>query len=143
MGAWSNSVGSPEVVSDHEEACRWCGRGLTTLLDLVLTSPAWSCLRLPGRRLRIATCDVCACYGTVFTEVDGEGRATWHEANRMPDFLPDAAVDQDILPRGCLVPGAETRNWLESASGIWPGVRLSQVGGHPTWEQDAESSRCP
>jgi hypothetical protein len=135
--------GIVRVVDDHAEACRWCGRPMITILDLDLGSPEAAFLGLPGRRLRIATCQVCTCYGTVFTRIDQEGGPTWHEANRRPDFLPDGAEDWGLLPRGCLEFGDTPRSWTESANWLVPGVRFSQVGGHPTWIQDAEYPCCP
>ncbi len=135
--------GLVRIVDDHAEACRWCGRRMTTLLDLDLTAPQAGFLGLPGRRLRIATCEICTCYGIVFTRVDREGGPAWHEANRRPDYLPEGTEDWGGLPRRCLEFSGAPRNWLESASWLVPGVRFSQVGGHPTWIQDAEYPRCP
>ncbi|MEO6811868.1 MAG: DUF1963 domain-containing protein [Isosphaeraceae bacterium] len=131
------------VVAEHEEACRWCGRSLTTLIDLDLTAPALSFLSLDGRRLRIATCEVCSCFGAVFTKVGPDGGSTWYEGNQKPEYLPDDADDWPRMPAGRLVIGDEPRHWLEAADWLVPGVRFSQVGGLPTRVQDAEYPRCP
>lgn len=131
------------VVDDHEEACRWCGRKMTTLLDLDIASSKLAFLGLRGRRLRIATCDVCACYGTVLTRIDLDGGSSWHPSNRRPGYLPEKTDDWGRLPRRCLAFGKASRPWVESADWLVPGVRFSQVGGHPTWIQDAEYPRCP
>ena len=131
------------VVADHEGTCRWCGRRMTTMIDLNLASPALSYLRLGGRRLRIATCDVCTCYGTVFTDIDLDGASSWHEGNRKPGFLPDGTADWPRMRPGSLGFGDEPRPWLEAADWLVPGVRFSQVGGYPTWVQDAEYPHCP
>jgi hypothetical protein len=136
-------AGIARVVTEHEGACRWCGRALTTLLDLDLTSPSLSPLIYDGRRLRIAACDVCSCYGTVFTAVGPDGESSWHEGNRQPAYLPRDAADWPRMPQGRLVLGKEPRHWLESADWLVPGVCFSQVGGHPTWVQDADYPRCP
>jgi hypothetical protein len=136
-------AGIARIVAEHEEACRWCGRALTTLIDLDLTSAGLSPLGLGGRRLRIASCEVCSRYGTVFTAVGPVGESSWHKANRRPDFLPRNAADWPPMAQGRLVFGKEPGPWLEAADWAVPGVRLSQVGGHPTWVQDAAYPRCP
>lgn len=136
-------AGIARVVDDHDEACGWCGRRMATLLDLDLGSPKLAFLGLRGRRLRIATCDVCTCYGTVLTRIDPDGDSSWHGSNRRPDYLPEKVEDWGRLPGGCLVYGERPRHWLEAADWLVPGVRFSQVGGHPTWIQDAEYPRCP
>lgn len=56
-----------------------------------------------------------------------------------------------LLCLACLRPGSldglhfggTPRPRIESANWLVPGVRFSQVGGHPTWIQDAEYPRCP
>lgn len=135
--------GIARVVAGHDEACRWCGRAMTTLLDLDLNSQSLTLLGHDGRRLRIAACDVCCCYGTVFTSVGPDGESSWHGGNRRPDHLPDDSADWPRMPQGRLMLGKEPRHWLEAADWLVPGVRFSQVGGHPTWVQDADYPRCP
>lgn len=138
--------GAVAVVAQHEGDCGWCGRRLTTLLNLDLACPILAPfdLRIGGeaRRLRLATCVVCACYGVVFMRVDGAGGATWHPSNRRPDFLPDPAEDWARLPERRLTLAVKPRPGIEAAAHV-PGVRNSQIGGHPTWEQDAEYPSCP
>lgn len=137
------AAGIAGIVADHEGTCGWCGRAMTTLLDLDLASPALSFLGLDGRRLRIATCDMCSCYVPVFTHVDPDGRSTWHERGPEPNFLPRDVHLCPRMPQGRLVFGGTARPWLEAANWLVPGVRFSQIGGHPTWIQDAEYPRCP
>lgn len=132
-----------EAAKDHEEDCRWCGRRMTTMLDLDLASPELSFLGLEGARLRVAACDVCACFGTLLTRIDREGGSTWHGANRRPEYLPPDSSDWDRMPRGGLSFGSTPRPWIEAANWLVPGVRFSQVGGHPTWIEDAQYPRCP
>ncbi len=134
---------SVRVVCDHDGTCGWCGRTLTTLLDLDLTSYELPLVSPFTGRLRIATCEVCSCYGTVFTKVGVDGSSVWHDSNRKPDHLPDPNEEWVKLPRGCLVLGALTRSPMESANWLTPGVRFSQIGGHPTWVQDAGHPDCP
>lgn len=136
-------AGIAAIVADHEGECGRCGRALTTLLDLDLASPPLSFIGLGGRRLRIATCDVCSCFAPVFTHVDSDGGSTWHDGSPVPNFLPREAHRWPRMPQGRLVFGGMDRPWLEAANWLVPGVRFSQFGGHPTWVQDAEYPRCP
>src|SRR3954454_19701659 len=113
------------------------------MIDLDLASPGLSPLGLDGRRLRIAACEVCSCYGTVFTAVGPDGESSWHEANRRPEYPRKLVPDWPRMAQGRLVVGWEPRHWLEAADWAVPGVRLSQVGGQPTWAEDAAHPRCP
>jgi hypothetical protein len=131
------------VVDDHEGTCGWCGRQLTTLLDLDLNSYPIPLVSPFQGRLRIATCEVCSCYGPVFTKIGEDGSSAWHDSNRRPDYLSHPSEEWVKLPRGCLAVGSQTRHPLESADWLVPGVRFSQIGGHPTWVQDAEHPECP
>lgn len=136
-------TGVAQVVSDHEGACGWCGHRMTTLLDLNLSSSELGFLGLGGHRLRIATCLVCSCFGNLLTKIDLDGGSTWHAANRRPDYLPAPSAEWPLLPTGCLVLGGEERHWLESADWLVGGVRFSQIGGLPTWIQEARYPDCP
>ncbi len=42
-----------------------------------------------------------------------------------------------------LVLSGESRHYMESADWLVPGVTFSQVGGLPTWIQDAQYPPCP
>ncbi|KAJ3053906.1 hypothetical protein HK102_011608, partial [Quaeritorhiza haematococci] len=94
-------------------------------------------------RPRIAACEVCSCYGTVFTKVDMKGSFAWHGSNERPDELPEPDEEWETLPRHGLAPGPRPRDPVESADWLVPGVCFSQLGGHPTWIQDAEYPECP
>jgi hypothetical protein len=130
------SVGLPSASS-----CRWCGRRMTALFDFDLSSEMLAFLGITGTRLRIETCDVCTCYGLLFTQVDWNGGAAWHPENERPDFLPDDADDWPFLNENALLLSDRQRPAMESADRNMP-ISFSQVGGHPSWEQDAEYPRC-
>jgi hypothetical protein len=75
-------------------------------------------------------------------KIDLDGGSTWHAANRKPDYLPAPSEEWPLLPTGCLVLGGEERHWLESADWLVGGVRFSQIGGLPTWIQEARYPDC-
>lgn len=123
-----------------EHSCPWCGSTLTVLFDYNLQNPLVQFMKLSGQRLRIAACIHCNCYGTVFMNADLDGRYSWSVYNVVPDFLPEHDIeelewhDMQLLeqPRGAY----DNTYWtLETPA--------SQIGGHPTWIQDAEYPVCP
>lgn len=138
----TRSRGVP-VYADHEESCGWCRRPMATLLELDFSSGKLRVLGPAGRTLRIATCLACTGVGTVFTRIDRDGLSTWHPANQKPSYLPDPPADWPPLPAGQLVLDHQPRHWMEAADWVVRGVRYSQVGGYPTWIQNAEYPDCP
>jgi hypothetical protein len=140
----------PEVVAGvnigtpTDQHCPWCGRQLISLLDIDLHGVANSVLRLSGTRLRATTCDVCSSYGVVFSKNSGTGESIWHPANARPDYLPDDTSDWDTFPEQPLVLSGEWRHFMESANWMrLDDAAFSQIGGLPTWIQDAEYPVCP
>jgi hypothetical protein len=128
--------------AEHEEACRWCGLAMTTLVDLDLTNPLTGFLGLKGSRLRISTCEFCSPFDrTILTNVDLTGKSTWHESNEKPEYLREPSGER--FPAKRLRLGRTERHWLESVSWLLPGVSFSQVGGHPTWIGGAAYPPCP
>lgn len=137
--------GVPDAVQINRPsaaACEWCGRRMTVLFDFDLTHEMLQFVGIEGHRLRIETCDVCTCYGFVFTKLDELGGASWHPANARPDYLPEDTDDWDFPEANALVLSRKSRACLESADRNMP-IAFSQVGGYPSWEQDAEYPRCP
>lgn len=135
----------PDVVGvnlPNASTCGWCARRMTVLFDFDLTSELLSFLGIEGTRLRVQTCDVCTCYGMLFTQVDWHGSAGWHPANERPDYLPDNPDDWPTPIENALHLSRRQRPVTESACRNMP-ISFSQVGGHPSWEQDAEYPRCP
>jgi hypothetical protein len=143
VGERDQGQGPVRVIAPHEERCGWCGRPLVSLLDLALTSPELAFLELFGERLRFATCERCTAYRPLFTEVDLQGRSRWSALNMRPEYLgPDD--EWQGLPQDALVLGPERRTPIEGIVLLWKSVDgISQVGGHPTWEQDSEYPQCP
>ncbi len=135
----SNAVG---VTTADDSNCSWCGRQLTCLLDVQQSAAAQYLPQMEEGRLRIVTCDVCTCYGTVFTNVAFDGTATWHTLNTRPDYLPDDSSDWGRHPVNPLVLADNRHPWQESVDWLLPGVSFSQIGGFPTWVQDAQFPRC-
>ncbi|MFN8444318.1 MAG: hypothetical protein U0175_26280 [Caldilineaceae bacterium] len=135
-----NINSAAKLNTSHAETCRWCKHELATLFDIDLNSPQLSFIVGSGERLRIATCYVCSCYGPIFTEVDWHGNSVWSEQNQLPAYLP-RNTDPISLPIEPLVLSENTRSEYEAADQFMR-VRFSQLGGFPTWIQDAEYPVC-
>lgn len=130
----------PEPVEGNP--CGWCGRDLSTLFDLDLRNRRLSFLGLSGTQLRIARCDFCSPYATVFTDVDFEGHVCWSASNgpKPVDFDSNWA-EYPFIGRQ-LVLGPRRRTPAETV-GAYQGAHNSELGGHPDWIQDAEYPLCP
>lgn len=135
----------PDLVrigEEAEEACPWCQHPLIVCLDLNLSQQALSFLNISGKRLRILTCHICTCFGCVYATVDWNGEATWHKENQKPDYLPEDSSGWDSFPSNPLAYSGTPRHALQGSNWLLPGVAFSQLGGHPTWIQDAEYPPC-
>lgn len=135
--------------------CGWCDRHLMTLLDLDLTDPrlAFLAAELPepvpdDARLRIAHCQWCSMYTILYTDIDLHGGFTWSEDNDPIPGILDDVLDEDTATayaRLMIVGHQRTSPFEAQVSRTFggDGFEASQVGGHPTWIQDAEYPVCP
>ncbi len=142
-------AGPVAVMTAHEERCPWCQRPLLSLLDLNLEDPRCAGVITAGERLRIAVCDWCSGYATLFTEVDFAGASHWSDVNgEPPDVLRKVGYgdqEEDVpWPQERLVVGARRRTPFETLDRYRLGEKgMSQVGGHPEWVQYPVYPRCP
>src|SRR5262249_48292730 len=123
-----------------EETCGWCGARLVDLLRFQDIEPIFPAQG--AGPVRVLTCHTCTCFGTVFIKCGPNGQATWHARNERPSYLPDSS-DLPAFPATPLVMATITRHFLAAADWVLPGVAFSQVGGLPTWIQDAAYPVCP
>ncbi len=128
------------TIRESTESCQWCGRSLTVLFDLDLTSSRLSFLNLEGKRLQIPMCDRCSCYGTVFVDVDFDGGFSWSSANVRPDYI-GPEDEYPPYPSEVLGLGEPLLSPYETHTPIY--FEVSQIGGFPGWLQEPEYPRCP
>jgi hypothetical protein len=136
-GGPSNRKEDFVAVSERDDACPWCRSRLTNLISF---RPQFSAFAQP-EPVPILTCEVCAAFGTILGQVDENGVAQWSPANSKPKYLPDDAESWGRLPKDCLCLDG-SRSPLFAADQFLP-VSVSQLGGHPTWVQDATYPKCP
>ncbi|RKS09342.1 hypothetical protein DFP74_5077 [Nocardiopsis sp. Huas11] len=124
-----------------DEACPRCASPLWAVLDLDTADPkAADALAHTGwrGRLRVLTCHLCSCYGTVYTEVAAEGKAGWSAHTVRPPILP---VDRpEEPPLVAFVPGARRPTPFMASAWDRGG---STLGGCPDWIDDPSYPVCP
>lgn len=129
-------------LQEHDEKCGWCGGNLVKFFSFDLTKSLFECLNLKGNRLNIATCPVCTCNGPIYTEINTNGAARWSELNIKPQYLDGISEMEDRVTKKPLRISRIKRSSYHAASQFLE-TTFSQVGGHPTWIQDAEYPKCP
>lgn len=130
-----------KAISARDDHCPQCKQRLTNLVD-VLPS-AFGILNAcdPIGRIQVASCEVCTVCSTVFGTFDEQGKGRWHPSNVRPEYLPESASAWNWLPQDALTPTGK-RSPLHAADQFLP-TTFSQLGGHPTWVQDADYPQCP
>lgn len=123
--------------------CPWCEGKLTILLDADTSHPSLAYLGLPMERLQIETCDRCGCFGTIYMDLDRQGVPVWSRFNRKPEYLPSFDSEDSsgvVVSRLSLSPEPHSPFY----AAIWTlSQQGSQLGGHPSWVQDADYPVCP
>jgi hypothetical protein len=130
-----------QAITAREDSCPWCGQPLTNLFDVVPSEFGMFEISIAIDRVQVTTCEVCTAFGTVFGVMDEAGRGQWHSENSRPKYLPDDSDTWARLPQDSLTPAGK-RPALFAANWLLP-TTFSQLGGHPTWIQDADYPRCP
>jgi predicted nucleic-acid-binding Zn-ribbon protein len=130
------------AITYTDQACMWCNSPLVCLFDIDLTSQHSSFLGLNGERLKISTCSNCTAFGPIFMQADLKGNFRWCELNQTPKYLPDDIEDFERLPEQMVKISTEQRR-PNFAANQFLQTTFSQVGGYPTWIQNAEYLDCP
>jgi hypothetical protein len=145
------SVGGP----DDAQSCPWCENPLTILLDLRVGDPALRFLGINRDRIRIPTCELCGCRTTLYMDIDADGEGSWSQLNVRPERLVLERYDDHMVqgvrklgkprlsPFEATAFGWDVFDWDASYSRQGGAEESSQLGGAPTWIQDAEYPSCP
>jgi hypothetical protein len=126
------------VFAAATETCPGCGGPLSHAVDLDLGRADLAFLGQRGSRLRILTCVECTAFGPIYCEVTLDGGARWWRHNvsaRPPGREPTPLLDAREM--WLTAPVAATESLARIADD------QSQLGGYPSWEQDAEYPPCP
>lgn len=126
--------------------CPWCSGKLTTLIEVDTAHSVLAKLNLSLDRLQVDTCVICGCYDAIYMELDADGVPSWSGYNRKPDHMP--VVDMEEYSDEYLRVGQELTLSTDPRSAFYAAIwelsqHGSQLGGHPSWVQDAEYPACP
>ena len=128
------------VATARGDNCPNCTLKLTHLFEIAPAVVGLSAEDWPDM-IRIMTCECCSAYGTVYGKIDSQGQPHWSDKNAPSTLAKRNADDWLLLPVNA-VELAKPRAPLFAADQFLP-TTFSQLGGHPTWIQDAEYPQCP
>lgn len=128
------------AVRERSEFCPWCGSKLLDFLKFPRVLIGQEGVENGTEDLHVVSCETCTAFGTVYCILDENGDAQWSPDSKLPQYLPDDLRMWRHLPREAIGLGAE-RGALAAADQNMP-VAFSQIGGHPTWIQNARYPSC-
>lgn len=126
-----------------DSPCPWCARRLTILIDVDTSHPSLKYLDLSMERLQVATCEHCGGFSTIFMELNHQCTPVWSRFNLKPEYLPHHEEEHSSDVN---VPALTLLNEPHSPfyASVWTlSQQGSQIGGHPSWVQDADYPQCP
>ncbi len=137
----SSSPREFKVITEREDTCPWCSSKLTTLFKVTPSILGLSKHQSEINDIQVITCEICTLFGLIFGQVDSDGNSSLALYNLRPEYLPDASTTWDRLPQDSLTLAGKRSEKFAADSGL--PTTFSQIGGLPTWEQDAEYPTCP
>jgi hypothetical protein len=122
----SSTSNSIKTFVRHSDNCKWCNNTLTTVFKI--------------DEKAITTCLFCGCFGNFYMKLNDKGESSWHSKNSKPDYLPENS-EMDPISENILKVSSEQRLPSHTISQFTYNTK-SQIGGFPTWIQDAEHMSC-
>jgi hypothetical protein len=130
-----------QAIVDQKDVCPWCSQRLIDLIDFVPSEFGILNEYREINRIQVTTCQICTLVEVIFGTFDESENSRWSSLNSRPDRLPDDSENWGRLPQNSLT-FVDKRPPLFAADQFLP-TTFSQVGGHPTWIQDACYPKCP
>jgi len=115
----------------QEKDCPFCASKLTMVFAIPIDDSI----------IEFTTCLLCSCYEPVFMRIDKDGKCLWHEKNTKWEHF-DGSLEMDPIAENTLILSDEYRK-PEYTISPYTEISKSQIGGYPTWIQDAEYLNCP
>jgi len=115
----------------QEKECPFCGSTLTKVFST----------KIGDEIIDFISCLLCCCYEPVFMRIDKDGKSSWHEKNTKWEHF-DGSLEMDPIAENTLILSDEYRKPGYTIS-PYTEISKSQIGGYPTWIQDAEYLNCP
>jgi hypothetical protein len=117
---------------NRQDSCPFCKNQLTTFLELDTNK----------NKVEYSTCMMCSCYEPLFMGIDNKGKSFWHEKNKKWEHLDETGLEMEPIEENILVISNEQRK-PEFSISQFVEIGKSQIGGYPTWIQDADYLKCP
>lgn len=128
--------------SVRDDKCPWCSGPLRNALVINRIPELAPLFATTGGAIEFIDCGSCSGFaGAIYGELDANG-ARWSSHNVRPKYLPEERGDWENMPNEKLALGSIPRSPWHAASWYLP-TTFSQLGGHPTWIQDANYPPCP
>jgi hypothetical protein len=124
---------SIETFIKHQEKCHFCKNSLIKLFAVELDSDEY--------KTEFSTCLLCGCYEPIYMTLDEKGNSKWHDSNKKWEHFSDD-MEMEPVNENVLKVSVEQKNPEYSIS-QFVAISKSQIGGFPTWVQDAEYLDCP
>ncbi len=116
---------------EHSEDCPFCKSKLTTVFST----------QIDNQLTDFVTCLLCGCYEPIFMRIDENGRSTWHNKNKKWEHFDDSMEMDSVVPNTLVL--TDEKRKPEYSISQFVEISKSQIGGYPTWIQDAEYLKCP
>ncbi len=117
---------------EKDTCCKFCENNLTTVFET----------KIGFNVIPFSTCLLCSCYEPFFMKIDGENTSHWHDANKRWEHLDRFDTTTEKIKENTLVITSEKRK-PEYTISQFVAISKSQIGGYPTWVQDADYLNCP
>ena len=112
--------------------CKFCKNNVTRVFQNEIDSAL----------IPFITCLLCCAYEPFFMNVINNGNVSWNSANKKWKHFDEYDLEIRKVEENTLVITDERRK-PEFAINQFIAISRSQIGGYPTWVQDAEYLSCP
>ena len=117
---------------EKKSICNFCKNNLTTVFEI----------KIDSSQIPFTTCLLCCCYEPFFMSTDGQGNSIWHHANKKWSHFDNYELEIQKIKENSIVISGEMRKPEFTISQL-VAISKSQIGGYPTWVQDADYLNCP
>ena len=133
------------LLVERSDVCPWCSDRLVHLIEIPARAAEFVFLEYAADVLPVLTCERCTCWQEhLFARIGTNGQTAWHPSNqrRILPGLDTAAIPWERGPWAGVAASLKHRSAIRA--GDWgTGISMTQIGGMPTWVQDATFPSCP
>lgn len=138
----ADEVESVKIFRGADQDCPWCGSEMSYMLDIDLRQTKFAFLSPSSGGMRVLTCHGCTCYGAFYASVPNDGPPLPHPKSERPSGLTKPSYEwSDSVWKNVPFTVRRRRAFHSVESAIQ--LKSSQIGGLPTWVQNASYPSCP